>query len=62
MHESITRRPGSFKETVKSLQNLDSLQAKYDFKIAILNNQYNGKTFENELWFKNEEDAIEWLK
>jgi hypothetical protein len=28
---------------------------------AILNNEINGSTFENEYWFLKKEDAIKWL-
>ncbi len=28
---------------------------------AVLNNQYNGTTFENEHWFTSKDDALNWL-
>jgi hypothetical protein len=29
--------------------------------VAVLNNQYSGQTFENEHWFTNKDEAINWL-
>lgn len=29
--------------------------------VAVLNNQYQGQTFENERWFINKSEALEWL-
>jgi hypothetical protein len=29
--------------------------------LAVLNNQYNGSTFENEHWFTSKDEALNWL-
>ncbi len=29
--------------------------------LAVLNNQYNGPTFEHEHWFTNRDEALKWL-
>jgi len=42
-------------------KSFDPYNFNFVIYIAILNNEYNAATFENEHWFIEKEDAIKWL-